>query len=73
MAVQVRAKHGTTNDNFTFNVDLAPTILNAAGISAPTTMQGRDMSPLYLAADPAQAARMAEMRSRFAELKAAAR
>ncbi len=129
-----KAKHGTTNDDFTLNVDLAPTILNAAGISAPATMQGRDMSPLYLAAeppewrseffyehgtirninfipssealvrkdwkyfywpdfqreqlfdmsgdpreendlaaDPAQAERLAEMRSRFAELKAAAR
>lgn len=129
-----QAKHGTTNDDFTLNVDLAPTILHAAGISAPATMQGHDMSPLYLgaappewrseffyehgtirninfipssealvrkdwkyfywpdfqreqlfdmkadpmeendlAADPAQAARLAEMRSCFAELKAAAR
>lgn len=34
------------------NVDLAPTILNAAGIEAPATMQGRDLSPLYLAQDP---------------------
>ena len=47
-----KTKHSTTNDDFTLNVDLAPTILNAAGISAPATMQGRDMSPLYLAAEP---------------------
>ena len=128
------SRHGTTNADFTLNVDLAPTILNAAGISAPNTIQGRDMSPLYLAtqppewrseffyehgtirdinfipssealvrkdwkyfywpdfqreqlfdmnadpreekdlaADPAQANRLGEMRSRFAELKTAAR
>jgi arylsulfatase A-like enzyme len=43
-------KRGTTNDDFTLNVDLAPTILAATGIAAPATMQGRDFSPLYLAA-----------------------
>jgi arylsulfatase len=48
----VKAKQGTTNDEFTLNVDLAPTILNAAGIQAPAMMQGRDVSPLYLANDP---------------------
>lgn len=130
MAVE---KRGGTNDDFTLNVDLAPTILGAAGIAAPRGMQGRDFSPLYLAAqkpewrteffyehaiiknkdfipasqalvrkdwkymlwpdfeteqlfhlsadpleesdlarDPAQAKQLAEMRSRFAELKAAA-
>lgn len=40
---------GATNDDFTLNVDLAPTILAAAGIPAPETMQGRDIAPLYLA------------------------
>ena len=129
-----QAKRGQTNDDFTLNVDLAPTILSAAGIKAPAAMQGRDFAPLYLAAkkprwrteffyehatikstnfipssealvrrdgkffywpdfkteqlfdlrtdpleendliaDPAQAKRLAEMRRRFAELKAAAR
>ena len=129
-----KEKHGITNDDFTLNADLAPTILNAAGIEAPATMQGRDLSPLYLAqnppkwrneffyehatirnidfipssealvrkdwkyfywpdfqreqlfdmtadpmeendlaADPAHAERLAEMRNRFAELKAEAR
>ena len=129
-----KGKRGQTDDDFALNVDLAPTILAAAGIKAPATMQGRDIAPLYLAAskpewrteffyehaiiknkefipasealvrkdvkyfywpdfereqlfdlkadpseendliaDPAQAARLAEMRSRFAELKAAAR
>ena len=40
---------GKTNDDFTLNVDLAPTILSAVGMQAPETMQGRDVSPLYLA------------------------
>jgi arylsulfatase len=129
-----QAKRGQTNDDFTLNVDLAPTILAAAGVKAPATMQGRDFAPLYLAtnrpawrteffyehaiirstnfipasealvrrdwkyfywpdfkteqlfdlradpqeendlvAQPAQAARLAEMRRRFAELKTEAR
>lgn len=42
------AKRGTTNDKFTLNVDLAPTILGFAGIPAPAAMQGRDIAPLYL-------------------------
>jgi arylsulfatase A-like enzyme len=44
-------KRGSTNDDFVLNVDLAPTILSATGIAAPSTMQGRDFSPLYLAAE----------------------
>jgi len=47
-----KEKHGTTNDDFTLSVDLAPTILRAAGIPAPKTMQGQDIVPLYLAAAP---------------------
>ena len=43
------AKNGLLNDDITLNVDLAPTILAAAGIAAPATMQGRDLAPLYLA------------------------
>lgn len=39
---------GTTNDDFTLNIDLAPTILSAAGIPVPDFMQGRDISDLYL-------------------------
>ena len=42
-------KRGSSNDDFTLNVDLAPTILAAAGVAAPPTMQGRDFAPLYLA------------------------
>jgi arylsulfatase A-like enzyme len=45
-------KRGRTNADFTLNVDLAPTFLAAAGIAAPSRMQGRDLAPLYLAATP---------------------
>ncbi|SIO38911.1 Arylsulfatase A [Singulisphaera sp. GP187] len=47
-----KAKRGQTNDDFTLNVDLAPTILGAAGIAPPERMQGRNFAPLYLAAEP---------------------
>jgi len=40
--------HGTTNDEFTLNIDLASTILSAAGVEQPARMQGRDISELYL-------------------------
>jgi arylsulfatase len=43
-----RKMSGKTNDDFALNVDLAPTILAAAGIQPPPTMQGRDLAPLYL-------------------------
>ena len=42
-------KHGSTNKDFTLSVDLAPTILSAAGLATPEAMQGRDIAPLYLA------------------------
>ena len=42
------AVRGTTDDNLTLNVDLAPTILSALGMPTPDTMQGSDLSPLYL-------------------------
>jgi arylsulfatase A-like enzyme len=128
------AKKGKTDDAYALNVDLAPTILTAAGLDAPPSMQGKDIAPLYLAgkrpewrteffyehaiiknksfipasealvrkdwkyfywpdfkteqlfdlikdpieendliADPAQKDRLAEMRDRFAKLKAVAR
>ena len=41
------SNRGGTNDDFTLNVDLAPTILAATRIKAPATMQGRDLAPLY--------------------------
>lgn len=41
-------QRGTENDEFALSVDLAPTILNAAGITVPEGMQGADLAPLYL-------------------------
>mgnify|MGYP001826880224 CR=1 FL=1 len=41
-------KHGTTNDDFTLSIDLAPTILRAAGALVPKGMQGKDMAEIYL-------------------------
>jgi arylsulfatase len=49
---------GKRNDDFTLNIDLAPTILNAAHIKIPEVMQGRDMSRLYRTTDPAEAAKL---------------
>lgn len=40
-------QRGMTNADFVLNVDLAPTILAAAGIAAPSTMQGRNFAGLY--------------------------
>ncbi len=42
------AKIGTIDDSLTLNVDLAETILGAAGLKPHERMQGRDMSDLYL-------------------------
>lgn len=46
-------KRGATNDAFVLNVDLAPTLLAAAGVKAPPRMQGQDFAPLYLNANKA--------------------
>jgi arylsulfatase A-like enzyme len=43
-----QSQHGTRNDEFTLNIDLAPTILGAAKISPSSFMQGRDIARLYL-------------------------
>ncbi|MGB0993934.1 MAG: sulfatase/phosphatase domain-containing protein, partial [Akkermansiaceae bacterium] len=41
-------RRGSTHSAVTLNIDLAATILTAAGITPPATMQGQDISPLYL-------------------------
>jgi arylsulfatase A-like enzyme len=46
------AQRGRTDAAITLNVDLAPTILGAAGIAAPARMQGRDLAALYRGARP---------------------
>lgn len=38
---------GTINEDFTLNIDLAATILSAAGLEPLPSMMGRDMSILY--------------------------
>jgi arylsulfatase A-like enzyme len=40
-------KIGKLNDDFTLSIDLAPTILGAAGLPTPDVMHGQDFSPLY--------------------------
>jgi len=42
------SQRGTTNNDFTLNIDLAPTLLSAAGIDVPEQMQGRDIADLYM-------------------------
>jgi len=39
---------GTTIHEFTLNIDLAPTILNAAGLSRPDVYMGQNIADLYL-------------------------
>jgi arylsulfatase A-like enzyme len=41
------ARRGKTEQAFALNVDLAPTILGAAGVAAPRGMQGSDLAALY--------------------------
>ena len=39
-------KRSTVRNEFALNIDLAPTLLDLAGVSAPPTMQGRSLVPL---------------------------
>lgn len=41
-------KRGIISDAFTLSVDIAPTLLSAANVPLPRTMQGQDFAPLYL-------------------------
>lgn len=41
-------RRGATRDELALNIDVAPTLLAAAGVAVPAVMQGRDFSPLYL-------------------------
>lgn len=40
-------RKGGTSEAFTLSIDLAPTILEAAGVDPPPGMQGQDISALY--------------------------
>ena len=41
-----KIKPGSVNDDLCMNVDIAPTLLELAGIDPPEAMQGRSMSPM---------------------------
>lgn len=43
-------RRGMTRDEFALNIDVAPTIVSAAGLPIPAVMQGQDLGPLYLQA-----------------------
>lgn len=45
-------RRGVTRDQFALNLDVAPTLVAAAGVPIPPAMQGRDLSPLYLETRP---------------------
>jgi len=41
-------RRGMTRGEFALNLDVAPTLVAAAGLAVPGVMQGRDLSPLYM-------------------------
>jgi arylsulfatase len=41
-------KRNTLDESLTLNIDLHPTILGAAGIKPPASVQGRNIADLYL-------------------------
>jgi N-acetylglucosamine-6-sulfatase len=46
-------KPGTVRDEVALNIDLAPTLLELAGVAVPATMQGRSLVPLLKGNRPA--------------------
>lgn len=44
--------NGVTRDEMVLNIDLAPTIISAAGFDIPEEIQGEDLSQLYLSDTP---------------------
>jgi arylsulfatase A-like enzyme len=42
---------GSVNDDICMNIDLAPTLLDLAGLAAPSSMQGQSMTPLLRGED----------------------
>jgi arylsulfatase A-like enzyme len=46
------ARHGARVDRMALNIDVAPTLLHAAGIPAPAATQGRNLYPLLEASAP---------------------
>lgn len=50
---QPARRQGRTVDAMTLNVDLAPTVLELAGLAVPETMQGRSLAPWWRGRRPA--------------------
>jgi arylsulfatase len=42
-------RRGATREQLALNIDIAPTVMAAAGVTVPDVVQGKDLSPLYLA------------------------
>ncbi len=47
------SRRGTRSDDFALSIDIAPTILDMAGIRPPDSMQGRSVTPLLQGETPA--------------------
>ena len=47
-----KAQKGTTPAAFVLNIDIAPTLLDLAGVDAPNTMQGNSLSPFLQGVTP---------------------
>ena len=45
-------QRGRPREQMALNIDVAPTVLSAAGVPVPAMMQGQDLSPLYLSRTP---------------------
>lgn len=45
-------RRGATREQLALNLDIAPTVMAAAGRPVPAPVQGQDLSPLYLANTP---------------------
>ena len=41
-------RRGATREEFALNIDIAPTVISAAGARVPDVIQGLDLSPLYV-------------------------
>lgn len=45
------SRRGQVREEMALNIDIAPTLVAAAGLPVPDDMQGRDLAPLYLSVD----------------------
>ncbi|MEX2672641.1 MAG: sulfatase [Phycisphaeraceae bacterium] len=47
-----KEERGIQREQIALNIDLAPTVVAAAGVAVPEAMQGENLSPLYLSQTP---------------------